>query len=223
MARTAKNAKAMQLFRGGLNKLSVWAEHIGGDCCDAKPTITQDRLNPTINPENALVHTRPFGNRDYMQYSEFNDSKRVEIVKWINDNGVGAQLELLVIPTFSLLSTVEFTVLAEEAGFTFDLKTRNGTVLPAGQLIKVSETEGGAGCGEVARVQAVGGYTGLGALGGATRVMNLGVSDKLGEFALEADVLILEVTALPAAGLKGFFDFRANINYVAPGRSEATR
>jgi len=223
MARVAKNAKAMQIFRGGLNKLSVWAKHIGGDCCDPKPDYSIDRLNPTINPENALVHTRPFGNRDYMQFGEFADSVRKEMVDWINTNGVGAQLELLVIPTFSLLSTVEFTVLAEEAGFTYDLKTRNGTVLPAGQLIKVSETEGGAGCGEVARVQAAGGYTGLGALGGATRVMNLGVSATGGEFALEADVLILEVTALPAAGLKGLFDFRANINYVAPGRSEAAR
>lgn len=223
MARVAKSALAMQIFRGGLNKLSVWAKHIGGDCCDPKPDYSIDRLNPTINPENALVHTRPFGNRDYMQFSEFADSIRQEMVDWINASGVGAQLEILVIPTFSLLHTVELTVLAEEAGFTYSLSTRNGTVLPTGQLIQVDETEGGANCEGVARVQAVGAYTGLGVLAGATRRMTMGVSAIGGEFALEADVLILTVTALPAAGLKGTFDFRANINYVAPGRSEAQR
>lgn len=223
MARNAMSALALQLFRGGLNKLSLWAEHIGGACCDPAVTPRIDRLNPTINPENANVHTNPYGHRDYWHFGTLADSIRDQIVRHINTAGVGAQLEVMVIPTFALLNTVRVDVLAEEAGLTFELKTRNGTVLPTGQLINVLETEGGDGCGEVSRVQAAGAYTGLGALSGATRSYTMGVSDIGGEFALEADVLILEVTGLPAGGVVGYFDIQVHANYTAPGRSEAAR
>jgi hypothetical protein len=216
-------AKALQLFRGGLNKLTLWAEHIGGACCDPLVPAQIDRLNPTINPENANVHTNPFGHRDHFHFGSLHDSLRDKIVRHINTHGVGAQLELMVLPTFSLLHAVQFVTLAEEPGLLFELKTRNGTVLPTGQLIQVSETEGGNGCGEVARVQAEGAYTDLGALNGATRVHTLGVSDIGGEFALEADVLILEVTAMPAEAVVGYFDLQLHGTYIAPGRSEASR
>lgn len=223
MARVSMGAKALQLFRGGLNKLSLWAGHIGGACCDPAVTPKIDRLNPTINPENANIHTNPFGHRDYWHFGTLLDSLREQIVRHINAEGVGAQLEVMVLPTFSLLNAVRVDVLAEETGLTFKLKTRNGTVLPTGQLIKVEETEGGDGCGEVSRVQSAGAYTDIGALGGATRVYNMGVSGRGGEFALEADVLILEVTALPAGGVVGYFDLQVHATYTAPGRSEAAR
>jgi len=225
MARIAKNVKAKQVFRGGLNDLSKnpWIQQLGNGCCEVAPAIDQDRLNPTINPENALVHSRPFGNRTHWQFSEENDRTREDIVRWINTNGVGAQLEILVLPTFGLLHSVQVVVLAEEAGFTYVLKTRNGTVLPTGQLIQVSETDAADGCGEVARVQAAGAYTPLGALAGASRVHTLGVSNIGGEFILEADVLILEVLSLPAGGLTGTFDVRVHANVIAPGRSESAR
>lgn len=225
MARTAKSAKAVQLFRGGLNDLSKnpWIQNLGNGCCEVAPTVDQDRLNPTINPENALVHTRPFGNRDHWQFGEHDDTTRRNIVRHINEKGVGAQLEVLVLPTFSLLHTVHVVTLAEETGLVFELKTRNGTTIPDGQKIKVSETDGGEGCGEVARVQGAADETTLGELGAAHREHNLFVSGQGGEFVLEADVLILEVKSLPADGVKGNFDIRIHANYVAPGRSEATR
>jgi hypothetical protein len=225
MARNAKSAKAYQLFRGGLNDLSKnpWIQNLGNGCCEAAPAIDQDRLNPTINPENALVHTRPFGNRDHWQFGEHDDTTRARIVKHINTNGVGAQLEVLVLPTFSLLYTVHVVTFAEEAGLVFELKTRNGTALPSGQEIKISETDSGDGCGEVARVQTAADAAALGELGGASRVHNLFVSGQGGQFALEADVLILEVKSLPADGVKGYFDLRIHANYIAPGRSESTR
>jgi hypothetical protein len=222
MARVAKSAKAYQVFRGGLNDLSKtpWIQNLGNGCCEVAPVIDQDRLNPTINPENSLVHTRPYGNRDYWQFSEMSDSDRARVVKHLNDNGVGAQLEVLVLPTFSLLSTVAIVTFAEEAGLVFEIKTRNGTVLPSGQLIKVLETEG-ADCSGVVRVKSAADPADIGPLEGATRVHNLFVSGKLGEFALDADVLILEVLSMPAGGIAGAFDLRVHANYVAPGRSEA--
>lgn len=238
MARTAMGAKALQLFRGGLNKLSLWAEHIGGACCDPAVAPKIDRLSPTINPENANVHTNPFGHRDYWHFGTLADSIREQIIRHINTQGVGAQLEVMILPTFCLLNAVRVDVLAEETGLAFTLKTRNGTVLPgtttypdvgeepgapSGQLIKVAETESGSGCGEVARVQSAGAYTGIGALGGATRTYTLGVAGHGGEFALEADVLILEVTALPVGGVLGHFDIQVHATYTAPGRSEASR
>ena len=225
MARVAKDPKAKQVFKGGLNDLSKnpWLQQIGNGCCEVAPVIDQDRLNPTINPENALVHTRPFGNRDYWQFSEHDDTTRRHIVKHINDNGVGSILEILVIPTYALLHTVHVVALAEEAGLEFEVLTRNGTALPSGQLIKVEETDGANGCGEVSRVQSAGDLAAVGLLNGASRVHTLAVSDQGGEFALEADVIQLKVKSLPAGAVIGAFDLRVHINYVAPGRSEAAR
>ena len=225
MARVSKSEKAKQLFRGGLNDLSKnpWIQQMGNGCCEVAPSIDQDRLNPTINPENANIHTRPFGNRDYWQFSEHDDTTRANVVKWINEVGVGAQLEIMVIPTFSLLYSVQVVTMAEEAGLVFELKTRNGTVLPSGQQIKVLETDSGDGCGEVARVKSAADAASIGPLEGANRVHNLFVTGQGGEFALEADVLILEVVSLPADPVKGYFDLRVHANYVAPGRSEAAR
>jgi hypothetical protein len=223
MSRVAKSVKAHQSFRGGLNDLSKnpYIQALGSSCCEPAAAVDQDRLNPTINPENALIHTRPFGNRDYWQFGEFADSERARIVQHINTHKVGAQLEILVVPTFSLLYSVQAVVFAEEIGLKFKVKTRNGTKLPSGQLIKVAEKDGGSSCGEVERTQSVGDLNDIGSLDGATRVHTLAVSDIGGEFALEADVLILEVTSMPSIGVVGNFDLRVHTNYIAPGRSEA--
>lgn len=213
----------MQVFRGGLNDLNKnpWIQQLGNGCCEAAPVVDQDRLNPTINPENAHVHSRPFGNRLYWQFSEHDDSTRAKIVKHINTHGVGAELEIIVIPTFGFLYSVHVAVLAEEADLTFELVTRNGTELPAGQVIKVIETDAGATCGGVTREQEDGDLADLGALDGATRVHTIAISDKGGEFALDADVLILKVKTVPADGVVGNFDIRVHSNTVAGGRSEA--
>lgn len=225
MARVAKDAKAKQVFKGGLNSLATnpWLQQIGNGCCEVAPVIDQDRLNPTINPENSLVHTRPMGHRDYWQFSEHDDTTRRQIVKHLNDNAVGAILEILVIPTFSLLYSVHVVAMAEETGLEFEVVTRNGTDLPSGQLIKVSETDGADGCGEVGRVQAAGNLAAVGLLGGASRVHTIAVSGQGGEFALEADVIQLRVKSLPAGGVKGSFDLRVHTTYFAVGRSEAAR
>jgi hypothetical protein len=225
MARVAKSSKAHQSFRGGLNSLSTnpWLQNIGNGCCEVAPAIDQDRLNPTINPENALVHSRPFGNRLHWRFSELDDTTRRQIVSHINTNGVGAQLEIIVIPTFGFLHSVHTVTLAEESGLVFSLKTRNGTLIPSDQLIKVSETDSGDGCGEVARVKAAADKNAIGALAGASRVHNFFVAGNGGEFALEADVLILEVVSMPADAVIGSFDILVHSTTVAAGRSESAR
>lgn len=222
MARVAKSPKAMQLFKGGLNDINKnpHLQQLGNGCCEVVPAIDQDRLNATINPENAQIHSRPFGNRLYWQFSEHDDSTRAKIVKHLNEHGVGAELEVSVIPTFGFLYSVNVAVLAEEDGLTFELVTRNGTELPAGQVHKVIETDGADNCG-VGRVLEAGDLADFGALDGASRVHVVAVSDTGGEFALDADVLILRVKTVPADGVKGRFDLRVHSNTVATGRSEA--
>jgi hypothetical protein len=225
MARVAKSAKAIQAFRGGLNDLSKnpWLQQIGNGCCEVAPAIDQDRLNATIHSENALVHTRPMGHRDHWQFSEQDDTTRRQQVAHINANGVGSIIEIIVIPTFGFLQSVNVVALAEETGLEFEVVTRNGTVLPSGQLIKVKETDAGSGCGDVARVQSAGSLAAVGLLDGATRVYNIAVADQGGHFALEADVIQLKVKSLPADGVLGRFDLRVHITYFAVGRSEAAR
>lgn len=225
MTFNVKGPKALQVFRGGLNDLSKnpWLQHIGNGCCEPTHKVDQDRLNRTINPENALIHSRPFGNRLHWWFSEHDDSTRRNIVKHINDNGVGAQIEIIVIPTFAFVHSIHTVTLVEEAGLVFELKTRNGTLIPSGQKIKVEETDGADGCGEVSRVLGAADETAIGELNGASRVHNFFVADNGGEFALDSDVIILEVKSLPAGGVKGTFDILVHSTTVAAGRSEAAR
>jgi hypothetical protein len=225
MAFVAKDNKTLQVFRGGFNDLSKnpWLQNIGNGCCEPGQTIDQERLPRSLHPENALVHSRPFGNRLHWRFSELDDTTRRQIVAHINSVGVGAKIEVITIPTFAFVHSVHTVTLAEESGLVFELKTRNGTPVPSDQLIKVSETDSGDGCGEVARVQAAADPADIGPLEGASRVHNFFVAGNGGDFALEADVWVLEVVSLPAEGVVGAFDLLVHSTTVAAGRTESSR
>jgi hypothetical protein len=225
MAFVAKDNKTLQVFRGGFNDLSKnpWLQNIGNGCCEPGQTIDQERLPRSLHPENALVHSRPFGNRLHWRFSELDDTTRRQIVAHINTHGVGAKIEVITIPTFAFVHSVHTVTLAEESGLVFKLYARNGTAVPSGQLIKVSETDSGDGCGEVARVRGAADKNAIGALGGASRVHNIFATANGGEFALEADVWVLEVVSVPADGVIGSFDLLIHSLTVAAGRTEASR
>lgn len=224
MAQNAMSAKALQLFRGGLNDVSLnpWVQNLGGECCNPAIPVVQDRLNPTINAENALVHTAPAAHKDYWHFRDLADSRRQKVVDHLNAQGVGGQLEVLLVPTFAFLTALHVVVMAEETGFTFDVVTRNGVTLPA-TVIKVTETDAANGCGAVGRVQAVGAWTNVGALGGGHRVHLVGQNAAGTGFSLDSDVLILQAKTLPAGGVKGYFDVAVYATYDNVGRSEASR
>lgn len=225
MAFVAKDDKTLQVFRGGFNDLtkSPWLQNIGNGCCEPGHKIDQERLPRSLHPENANVHSRPFGNRLHWWFSEHDDTTRRNIVNHINTVGVGAKIEVITIPTFAFVHSLHTVTLAEETGLVFKLFARNGTLVPAGQKIKVSETDSGDGCGEVARVKAAADENAIGALDGASRVHNFFVADNGGEFALEADVWVLEVVSLPADGVTGAFDLLIHSTTVAAGRTESGR
>lgn len=223
MAFVAKSSKAYQVFRGALNKLGLWAQHLGSGCCGPEVAVDIDRLaHRTTNPENALIHISPSGGRDHWKFSDHADSDRQRINNWINTQGVGAQLEIMVLPTHSFLTYVTAVVLAEESGLVFELKTRNGTPLPEDQLIKVDEVDSGDGCTTVARTEGAGDFAALGPLNGSSRVYHYGAAANGGHFVMDNDALILEVVSLPAGGVKGFWDILIHGVTVWPGRSEAT-
>ena len=224
MARTAMGAKAIQLFRGGYNKLPLFANFLSLGCCgpEVKPVI--DRLPCTLNWENANIHTSPLGGRDTWQFSLLNDTERAQVAKAINQGGVGTQLEILAIPTFAFLQNVRVAVIAEEPGLAFTVKTRNGTPLPAGQRFEVTEAwDGECGCAIRTKTDAdwlAEGQT-VGELGAnVVKKYSYAVDGNGGQFALEADVLILEVVSVPAGGVVGVFDLLVDMSYTSNGRSE---
>lgn len=225
MAQTAfnpKSNKSIQVFNGGLAPLGIWAKHIGPGCCVPNAKVDIDRLVPTVNPENALVHNRPAAERSFWQTSNGSSDKR-DIIKHINEVGVGAEIEIMVVPTFSFFKAVHIVVLGEEVGLTFKLKTRNGIDMPADQLIKVEETDAGTavGCGDVARVKGAADFDNFGAKGTASRVHLFGVADASGDFALYSDTLVLEVLTVPTEPVRGDFDLMVYGTFNTFGRSEA--
>ena len=226
MARNQMGAKAIQLFRGGYNKLPLFAQFLGQGCCglDVKPVI--DRLPCTQNWENANIHTSPLGGRDTWQFSLLNDTEKADVVAAINQGGVGTQLEILLIPTFAFLQNLRVAVLSAEPGLTFVVKTRNGTELPQGNRFEVTEAwDGECGCPVRAKTDtdwiAGEGQT-IGDLGdGVVKKYSYAQDTAGGRFALEADVVILEVASMPAGGVAGLFDILADLSYTSNGRSES--
>lgn len=221
MARNPKTAATYQSFRGGRNRLGVWSKFAEGACCEPGVALDLDRLPATVQWENANIHTNPLGGRNpTWRFSELQSGDRDAIVDHINTHGVGAIIEVQAIPTFSFVQGVAVTTFKAEAGLTFEVATRNGTALPAGQVIRVVEQDAGS-CGEPTRTQTAGDLSAVGDTGGGTRAYDVAVSDTGGEFALEADVLALRVTAVPATDVIGSFDIAVDLSYTAPVRSFA--
>ena len=223
MARVAKAANTVQSFRGGRNRLGVWAKFAEGSCCEPGVALDIDRLPATVQWENANVHTNPLGGRNpTWRFSELQSGDAQEIVDLINTAGVGAVIELQAIPTFAFVTGVAVTTHKEETGLTFEVITRNGTPLPNDRVIHVEETDPGANCGGPARTIAVGSLDSVGALGGATRAYEIAHEGAGGSFALEADVIALRVVTVPAGGVvNGTFDIAVDLSYTSTVRSNA--
>lgn len=212
MARTAKAATNLQVFRGSKPRQDVFALHSNEGCCDGALVSGYDKLGSRTRFDNALAHSNPTGANDKIHVPNTGlESDHREIVDWINANGVGATISVLALPTYSFLTGVMVTVLAAEAGLTFDLITRNGAVLPTDQLITVIAT--GSAC-EVTRTQGVSeDFAGFGALT-AGQLYRVIIARDSGNFVLEADELMLRVATMPAGGLiNGDFRLRVAASY----------
>ena len=225
MARNAKPAGAVQAFRGGLPKLGVWAQHLGGDCCAPSAAVDIDRLPPTVQWENANIHTSPIGGRNpTWRFKELKQEDQRAIIDSINAGGVGTIIEAQLVPTFANLTAVGVGVFRSETGLTFRLVSRNGVYEAENNNVRaVSEVDGGAGCTGVVRSlidlgDAVD-WT-FGELDGDTR--RYYIHQDLEMFALEPDVIGIEVLTMPAGGVVvGNFDFTLDVTYESYARSSA--
>lgn len=218
MARTAKAATNLQIFRGSKPRQDVFARHSNEGCCDAALVSTYDKLGSRTRFDNALAHSNPTGANDKINVPNTGlESDHSEIVDWINTHGVGATISVLALPTYSFLTGVMITVLAAEAGLTFDLITRNGATLPADQVITVIAT--GSAC-EVTRTQGISeDFLGFGTLS-AGQLHRVIIARDSGNFVLEADELILRVATMPAGGLiTGEFRLNIATSYEVIGRA----
>jgi hypothetical protein len=222
MTRETKDEANLQVFRGSFPKPDVFAKNAGDGCCGPEANLqAYDKLADRVHFDNSLAHSNPLGANDKFRIpgGDGFSTDRQAIIDHINANGVGAQISVLVIPTFAFLKRVAIKVAAEETGLTFTLKTRNGLALPEGASSIVAITAAETGCA-VVRTETVDGspgdqsqVTGFGALG-TDIARYIFISSALGEFALEADELILEVAAMPAGGVVvGTFDIDIAASY----------
>lgn len=222
MARTAKAANNIQVFRGSLPKPDVFAENSGAGCCgDPGLSPAYDKLAERTRFDNALAHSNPMGANDKYTVPTgfgFNGDSRA-IVDHINAFGVGATISVLAIPTYAFVTGVGIHIAAEEVGLTFDLITRNGLVLPADAVIQVETAAGTTSC-DVTRTQTVGDYLAFGALGINLFIDIFGYEGGGGSFSLEADELMLRVASMPAGPVAGTFDITVSANYEVIHRAE---
>lgn len=219
MARTAKAADNLQVFRGSFSKPDVFSLNAGDGCCGPAAALNEfDRLGDRVHFDNALAHSNPTGANDKYRFPDGNgfNSLRAEIIAFINANGVGASISVLLVPTFAFVTGLVIKTIAEEAGLTFNVVSRNGLVLPDDNERTVVITAG-TDC-NVVRTQDIRDgaepsiYTGVGALAvGALAEYRIGRGN---EFSLEADEIILQVATMPAGGVVvGTFDLELAVSY----------
>lgn len=222
MARQPKAENNIQVFRGSLPRQDVFSQNASDGCCAPGTVVTYDKLGPRVRFDNALAHSNPTGANDKINLPDTGyDADRAAIIDTINAHGVGTTISGLVIPTYAFVTGVAVTIYAEEEGLTFDVVTRNGLELPAGQLISVTAT--GTGC-EVERTQSDGpaGLNGFGALDEGVLYQILIVRDGDGTFSLEADEIMLRVASMPASGrVSGTFRVELAVSYDVIKRAEA--
>lgn len=223
MARVAKAAGNLQVFRGSLSQPDVYAANAGKGCCGDNALVTVDKLGPRVRFDNANAHTNPIGGRETFAVPAgygFSGVSRA-IVDHINANGVGATISIIAIPTYAYVTGVGIHIAAEEDGLTFTLKTRNGLALPSVTQV-VTATAGDDAC-EITRTLATSDgteYVGFGALGDGELFVDI-FGRHAGLFSLEADELILEVDTMPAGGsIVGSFDIRVTAAYEMIHRAE---
>lgn len=246
MARNDKLSPGIQVFRGSRPRQDVFAANHGTGCCSGT-SIDFDKLAQRTRFDNALAHSNPTGANDKFSFpygDGFADTAE-NVIKLINDEGVGAHISVLAIPTYAFVTGVGIHIEAEEPGLTFDLVTRNGLVIPgtrsAGATLPVTDGQNGetvtlpakgsvnvvtaevtAGC-DILRTATPGSsasFAGFGALGNNTFIDIFG-RDGDGEFSLEADEIALRVATMPASGkVTGDFKITVSVSYDVIHRAE---
>lgn len=225
MARNEKAANNIQLFRGSRSRNTVAQAMLGTDCCgDGGVVIDTDKLAERVHFSNGLAHSNPTAANDKWIFPQDGlAATDAEVISHINEFGVGAQISVLVIPTYSFVTGVSVAVLGAEPGLTFQLITRNGLVLPTAKQIDVTVTAGADDC-QVTREQAEGDITApFGELGEDEIQIYKFAKDGDGEFSLEADEIILEVVTMPTENdgkVVGSFALRVAVNYEVINRAE---
>ena len=225
MARNAKAANNIQVFRGSRPPADVFAQNAEGNCCGSGTTVEHDKLAERTRFSNGLAHSNPIGANDKYQLPSGPgfDGDRQKVIDHINRFGVGAQISVLAIPTYAFVTGVGVHIAAEESGLTFNLITRNGLALPAAAVHVVEAAAGDTSC-EIERTDTAGSvasFAGFGALSDNLFIDILG-RDGDGEFSLEADELILQVATMPAGGepVVGLFDITVSVSYDVIHRAE---
>ena len=241
MARNAKSADNIQVFRGSRPKADVFTSNAGIGCC-GPVDFDYDKLGERVRFDNGLKHLSPSGGVERYRFpggNGFSDD-RAAIINHINAVGVGAEISVIAIPTYAFVTGVGVHIESEEAGLTFDLVTRNGLVLPVGYTptldlvadpdevdmvanapIKITAVADASAPCAVTRTQAAGSFSGFGALGDNDLFIDIFGRNGNGSFALEADELILRVASMPASGkVSGMFDLTVSASYDVIHRAE---
>lgn len=179
------------------------------------------------------------------------ENEKNNIVNFINAVQVGAQIGVLCIPNYAFVTDVAVKIEASEPGLTFNLKTRNGLKLPSAKVVTVTTsedpnspcnkvrtmTESGGGNATVegtadlntgavtgtatADVGNVAAFNGFGALGQDVQSIAIFGRDGQGQFAMEADEIILEVASMPTnKRITGAFRIIVSVNYTICDRAE---
>lgn len=221
MARALKGAKALQVFRGSKPKADVFAR-TAGDCCAPADTSGYDKLGCRVRFDNSTAHENPTGANEKFHYQKqrFEVESKLDQVAHLNKNGVGAQLSVLVIPTYAFVTGVGVVILASEPGLTFKLVTRNGLALPNAQRPKV-DVAGDTCCPTRTQgTQSI--VTAWGQLPAGITEQYLFGRDAAGTFSLEADEIMVEVVTMPTSGIiSGDFDFIVSASYDIINRAES--
>jgi len=215
MAWNEIDGNTLQMFAGGRRNLDVFARTLGKGTCDCDVIgVAQDRLVNPLQFDRGLSHLSPSGGRETFFFGNHQQKVlNLELKAHLNRVGVGALVEIIAIPTGSVITGLSVGVYSMDDGLKFALKTRNGANLPAtGQKFSVPKE----GCPlDITAVAA-----------SATALQNIiapAAANQSEHFVYagytnavlngNADVLVMELVTMPTSGIVTDFNIIVDLSY----------
>jgi hypothetical protein len=126
-------AKTLQVFAGGKSDLDPYAKTLfTGNCPCNTGELTYDRIKNPMQFDRGLNHLSPLGGRETFEFGG-NQHMMVndQIIQHVNKEGVGAKIEIIALPSASVVTMLAVSIYQLDPGLVLRLTTRNGSVLPS--------------------------------------------------------------------------------------------
>jgi hypothetical protein len=195
-------ANTIQVFAGGKSDLDPYAKTLFTGNCPDVGSLEYDRLKNPIQFDRGLNHLSPNGGRETF---EFGGNQHMfvnqQIIDHFNKVGVGAKVEIMVLPALALLHGVAVSIYQVDVGALFKLSWRQGHTMPGnGRKFAVPITNGTPDIADQGS-QTPSWFNAIGGIATTSASEHYIYTDAGAPVSGNSDALTLEVVQMPTSGV----------------------